>query len=93
METLSSDQLALAREMAMALVPHSEIAVAIGMDADLFAVEMNKPESDIYKSVNAGFLITKTKIQKSVIEMAQRGSSPAQAEALRLIKQFNISNA
>jgi len=47
----------------------------------------DNPASDLYAAYWAGFYETDIKVRKSVFDLAAKGSSPAQAEARRLLEQ------
>lgn len=91
---LSDEQLQQIEEMAAALLPPSEIAILIRIDADqrdLFCeICKNHTASDIYTAYHRGRLQTKYELRKTVIKLAKAGSPAAEPLADKYMKEQNI---
>ena len=91
---LSDEQLQQVEEMAAALLPPSEIAILIRIDADqrdLFCeICKNHTASDIYTAYHRGRLQTKYELRKTVIKLAKAGSPAAEPLADKYMKEQNI---
>ncbi|WP_075317354.1 hypothetical protein [Bacteroides togonis] len=91
---LSDEQLQQVEEMAAALLPPSEIAILIRIDADqrdLFCeICKNYTTSDIYTAYHRGRLQTKYELRKTVIKLAKAGSPAAEPLADKYMKEQNI---
>jgi hypothetical protein len=75
-------------EFASLLFSPEEIATLIGADEQEFLLQMEEKRSKVFNAYYKGFLLTKAKIRKSEIEMAQRDSAPAQALVNKLIDKI-----
>lgn len=91
---LSDEQLQQVEEMAAALLPPSEIAILISIDADqrdLFCeICKNHTTSDIYTAYHRGRLQTKYELRKTVIKLAKAGRPAAEPLADKYMKEQNI---
>ena len=82
---LTAKELNDLEEMATALFSPKDCAIALQVDEAKFIDELTLPNSEIFKRYYKGYLSTKLKHNKSVFEVAQRGSSPAQAAIQKMI--------
>ena len=91
---LSDEQLQQVEEMAAALLPPSEIAILIRIDADqrdLFCeICKHHTSSHIYTAYHRGRLQTKYELRKTVIKLAKAGSPAAEPLADKYMKEQNI---
>lgn len=90
---LSKEDLQSIEDFAGMLISIHDIAVILEKDVDDFISEYKDSDSSLYKAYMKGFLLTKASLNKSIIELASRNSSPAQTEALRMIKQITYQNS
>lgn len=51
--------------------------------------DMNHP--DFAKAIQKGYLLSEAKVRKSIFQLAESGSAPAQALALKIIKTKKMS--
>ena len=65
-----------------------EIAEVIEVDPDALNNEYNKKD-DVYRAYRKGFLIVKSKLNKSAIQQAVAGSSPALHQVLNILEVLN----
>ena len=82
---LTAKQLDDLEIMAAALFNYRECAIALELDETDFANLMINPNAPAFKRYWKGILSTKLKHVQSVFELAQRGSSPAQAAIQKMI--------
>lgn len=88
---LTEEQLKSLEDMSAALLPPSEIAILLNIDADIQKLfcEMckNHCNSDIYKHYQRGKLNTKYELRRTVIKLAKAGSPAAEPLADKYIKE------
>ena len=70
-----------------------EIAIILGIFPDDLSDMIATIDSEEYKSFNKGRLLAEGKIRTSIYELAQNGSSPAQAQFLDLIENAKLDDA
>lgn len=63
-----------------------KVAMIMGLDDQQLQELINDADSPLFKQYWAGFYETDMKVRKSVFDLAAKGSSPAQAEARRLLE-------
>ncbi len=73
---LTPEQLATAQEFGELLFTESEI---------LEIMELDKPTPEFKRAIRKGALLSEAKIRKSILKLAQDGSSPAQTVSQKLI--------
>lgn len=88
--TLSTEQLKEIEELAANLMKRSEIAIILGLDSTLFAKASKKPGTDVFNAFQRGYLITKSKIKKSIVSHATAGSSPAQTLSEKFFTEIEM---
>lgn len=89
---LTDEQKESLKEFAGLLLPNDDLAVMIGMPKDRFRLAMLMEENEIFEIVMAARLITESTIRKGVIDMASRGSTPAQTSAEAMIRNMKKDN-
>lgn len=93
--TLSDEQLRQVEEMAAALLPPSEIAILLDLDADQrdTFVEMckNHTRSAVYAAYQKGRLTTKYELRRTVIRLAKAGSPAAEPLADKYLKEQHVN--
>lgn len=85
--TLTESDLQELTNYAAAGMSLREAATGLGVDADELKQQALTEGSPAYNAYQAGKLATKLKVQTSIMDLAGRGSSPAQALALKLLDQ------
>lgn len=69
-----------------------EIAIIIEMDEKVFADLLQDDKGPVFKAFTRGRLKKEALIRKSVFELAQNGSSPAQTFAIKLIQNAKMDD-
>jgi hypothetical protein len=68
-----------------------EVAVALGLDVELFLVEIMNPTSPIAKAFLRGRLLAKAELDKRIQTLSKQGSGPAQTLELKLRRETQIN--
>jgi hypothetical protein len=68
--------------------PTEELAIMLGIQPDELRDELVAARTERSKAILAGRFARKTALRESILDMACRGSSPAQSEALRMMKNL-----
>lgn len=76
---MSEDEKALVVELAELLYTDEELAEKLGIEVGRFMVLMEDKAGDMYRAVARGRSLTDARHRRAVIDLDQRGSSPAQA--------------
>lgn len=85
---LNDEELHKVEEMGAALMPASEIALLLDIEADAFVeICKNYTSSEIYKRYHKGRLTTKLELRKTVIKLAKAGSPAAEPLALKFLNE------
>lgn len=90
MASYSNEQIDQVKELASVFFTPKEIAVILEFDELEFVRDCQDESSMIGKAFLGGKLQSELKIRKSIIQLANSGSSPAQAMSLDIIKQSNL---
>lgn len=69
-----------------------KLALIMGLDVDEFKTKMLLEDGEIFKIVSKGRLTAEAEIRESILDMAKRGSTPAQNSAEELLKQLKVDN-
>ena len=77
--------------LAEAFTKPSDIARIIELSEEAFLEELRKPDSAIHRAFLKGKLISEAKLRKSIIAIACQGSAPAQALAIKLRDELDMS--
>lgn len=87
---LTKAQLQEITEMAAAFMSPEEVELIMQLPglSDL----VKNPETAEYRAYMAGYLESKFKVRKNLVEMAKNGSSPAQTACENLIKDHEWQN-
>lgn len=84
MMELNDKQLELLRRMGSVFFSYKKCAVALEVDEVEFFKEMKNKKSTAFKNYYSGFFTAELKHREGVIEIADRGSNPAQ----QMVKEF-----
>lgn len=76
------------RGLARNFMSPKEVAMIRGYDVDDFEAEVEEGTSERAMAYHGGHLLTKCALNESILTMALRCSSPAQAQALEILKQL-----
>lgn len=88
----NKEQLETIEALAKTFFTIHEVAVILQLDILDFKLEMKNQNSKAYLAYYKGFYEQKRELQKSIIDLALRGSSPAQAQALRFLDSASNQN-
>lgn len=72
----------------LSFTPDEEIAYMLGIELEELRTELLAGKTERARAILDGRLQRRVAIRSSILEMACRGSSPAQAEALRMMQRF-----
>ena len=89
---LNESQLDELEAMAKLMLSKKEIAVILEIDEHEFLEIMDQPFSAALKRFYSGRMKTIAEVRKSVFELAANGSSPAQTEAMKIIRDSVIND-
>lgn len=89
MEHLSDDILKDIRQLAGLFFSPAEIAVMLNLDEVELCKACRRPGTAAYLAYHAGKLEKEMIVRRSVIDLAGKGSSPAQTLVLKMIDQVN----
>jgi hypothetical protein len=70
----------------------SEIAIILELDPGDFDKLLHNKDGDPFKSFQKGRLKKEAMIRKSIFELAENGSSPAQSFAIKLIENAKMDD-
>ena len=79
-------------EMASLMLSKNEISTMLELDPDEFLEIMQDKAGKAYKRYQTGRMKTITQVRKSVFELAGNGSSPAQTEAMKIIRESKMED-
>jgi hypothetical protein len=82
---LTIEQLESITEMGTAAMTPKQVAYALGFKIAEFIDEIKNDESPINAAYFKGLYSNEFQVRKSIMQLARNGSSPAQAQALKLI--------
>lgn len=88
---LTPEEIIKIEEFASQLFSPKEVAIIMGLEVDAFVLFM-KMDNLASRAYFKGKLLSESKVRKSIIELASKGSSPAQALAMELIKDSNLKH-
>ena len=77
--------------MAGAAFSIEEIAEVLEIEPSIIKLTYMDKESQFYKAYRKGFLARELELRERIFKDARNGSSPAQAQALKLLEQAKIS--
>lgn len=86
---MTEEELKEVEYLAGQLFPDEQLAVILEVPLHLFREELVAGKSDLAKAVLAGRLTRETAIRESILDMACRGSSPAQLAAMDMLKRLH----
>lgn len=90
---LSQEELQEIETMAGLMMPPEDIARCMGIGVADFVNELFVETSPISVAFYRGSMATEIKLRKSIIRLANQGSSPAQTLAIKLRDEFKLKNA
>jgi len=70
-----------------------ETAIVIEVPFYDLKTEFENINSGAYKAYYKGFLESKMKLHKSLLDLAENGSSPAQSQLQEIYKKANVANS
>jgi len=86
---LTDEQLKQVEEYASYFFSPKEICIILGIDHKTTLTIEGSEFSNAYQK---GSLLSQAKVRKSIIDLAQKGSSPAQALAVQMMDKIKINN-
>ena len=84
---LNEEQLKEIEEYAGLMFTIKEIAIIMNLSYSDLKEEVKNENGNVYLSFKKGRLLIEAKIRKSIFDLAEDGSSPAQSLSLDLIKK------
>jgi len=91
MQSYSNEQLSEITSLAEVFFTPKEIAMILEVDPQEFIDICNDAGTEVGKAFNKGKLMSEFKVRKSIVQLANSGSSPAQAMVLEMMKQQKIN--
>ncbi|MCK9399634.1 MAG: hypothetical protein M0Q51_06520 [Bacteroidales bacterium] len=93
MAKLSEEDLVQLEENAALMFSVKEIAIIIGCQLAELTYLVTEESSPEYTYFNRGRLKAEASVRKSIYDLAQNGSSPAQSQFLELIENAKLDDA
>lgn len=93
MRDLSEEEIQNLEHFASQLFSDDQLAILLEIPEDEFRLAMKTKQKPVFNTVAAARLKTESSIRESIIEMAKRGSTPAQNMAEEMLKQLRKDNA
>ena len=90
--TLSKEQLASLEKLGGTFFSVQQCALVIEVDQMDLKKAIKNPSTEAHKAYYKGFLTSTLKLRESIMELATRGSSPAQAQMLKILEQALNAN-
>ncbi len=87
---MNEQLLAQVEEMASLMLAKEDIAIILDIPRDDFLHRLLDQDGDTYKRFQTGRMKTIAQVRKSIFELASNGSSPAQTEAMKLIRDAQM---
>lgn len=92
MRDLNQEEKDTLSEFAGLMMSNDDLANVLEMPKREFRIAMLMEDNEIFRIVTKARLITESKIRKGIIDMAERGSTPAQTSAEALIRNMKKDN-
>ncbi|MCW3127196.1 MAG: hypothetical protein JWO03_2854 [Bacteroidetes bacterium] len=89
---LSEEQLELLKELGATYFTFKECAIVLGVETSVFVNAMKSPGSVAYKTYYSAFYTSTLKVRKSIMDLAVRGSGPAQQQMIKIIDAAAAGN-
>jgi hypothetical protein len=86
---MSDDLLKEAQEWAELFFTNDELAMLLEVPAAEIRLALDDSSSPLGSAIMRGRLLSEAELRKSIILLAKRGSSPAQATALQLLQRMH----
>lgn len=83
---LSDEKLMELKGFGAAFFSIKKTAVCMQLNYDELMIELSNEKSTIYAAYYSGLFESESKVNRSIIDVAINGSSPAQTQALKLIE-------
>lgn len=87
---LNDEQLKELQQFAELFYTVKEIAVIMQLNAADLIAEIKNESGPVYENFFAGRMRAEAMVRKSIIKLAQQGSSPAQAMAMKMYSDSKI---
>ena len=92
MKDLTDEQKENLEDFAGCLFCDKQLAIIMGWDQEEFRTQMLLEKGEVFEIVMKGRLTREAKLRKSILDMAERGSTPAQNSAADLLTQMKVDN-
>jgi hypothetical protein len=89
---MNEQLLAQLEEMSSLMLAKKDIATILEIDQEDFNDFLSDKLADPWKRFQSGRMKTIAQVRKSIFELASNGSSPAQMEAMRLIRDAQMDD-
>jgi hypothetical protein len=84
---LDQKQIDMLSKMGSNFFSHAQCAVVLEVDSLQLRAALKDQRTEAYKAYYKAYFMSMVKLRESIMELAQRGSSPAQAQILKIIEQ------
>ncbi len=92
MKALTEEEKENLEHFAGLLFNDRDLALIMGLNVEAFRMQMLLEKGEIFEIVSRGRLKAEAEIREAIIEMAKRGSTPAQNSSDALLKQLRKDN-
>lgn len=89
---LNDEELKTLERLGENFMSKEDCAKTLELDSYDFLQELRNKNSDAHKAYYRGFLKRKLEVRESIMEVALRGSNPAQVQVLKFIEQAEKEN-
>ena len=89
---MNEELLAQLQEMSSLMLTRKDIATILEISQDDFNEFLMDKQGEPWKHFQSGRMKTIAQVRKSIFELASNGSSPAQTEAMRLIRDAQMDD-
>ncbi len=89
---MTEDLLDQIEEMSSLMLCKNDIATMLELDPDEFVNVLEDKAGEAWKRFQTGRMKTITQVRKSIFELAANGSSPAQTEAMKIIRESKMED-
>lgn len=89
---LTNEQLEMLETMGANFFPIKDIAIVIEVNEHQLKQAIKDVSTEAHKRYHKGKLLTELELRKSIVDLAKRGSNPAQKMLLELLTDMRSSN-
>lgn len=89
---LNDEEIEILSQLASTFASNADMALALGITKETFETELRNSLSHISQTVKREQILMKSKVLKSVFNMAANGSSVAQQIAIKIIEKRELDD-